>query len=264
MTLEILRYELARGWRGMLGWMLALSAVATLYLSLYGSIAETLNTSSPLMQSLPPSLMKSLSFDAITSGAGYAQSTLYGLLGFVLLTVASIVWGTAAVAGAEESGSLELTLSHSISRSSYYAQALLTLMVRTGLLAATAGTMTFLWNGPGKLAIDTGNIIPMCISYWLIGLTAGCTALGVGAVFGAKKVAIAAGAGLAVLSYMMNALGRQNPNWEWMLNISPYHWAYGSSPLANGWDGANLLGLALLSAVFVLLGWAVFNRRDIV
>ncbi len=261
--MEIFRYELARSWRGTLGWMVAIAAAATLYLSLYGSIADMMTGSDSMLNSLPPALTKSIGFDAISSGAGYAQSTLFGLLGFVLLVIASVVWGTSAVAGAEESGHLELTLAHAVSRTGYFLQMLLALLVRTGLIAATVGVMTFILNEPGSLNLNTSNILPMCVSYWLLGVACGSAALGVGAATGAKRLATGAGATIAVLAYMLNALGKQNPDWEWMLTTSPYHWTFGESPLMNGWDGQGVLWLSLLSLFFILLGWAVFTRRDV-
>lgn len=261
--MEILRYELAQTWRGTLGFMVAVALAATLYLSLYGSIADMVSGPGSMVSQLPEAFTKTVGFDAITSGAGFAQSSLYGLLGFILITIAAIVWGTTAVAGAEESGHLEITLAHNVSRTSYFFQTFVGLLLRTGAMAVTAGVMTWLLNEPGKLDIEPAHIIPMCISYWLLGLSAGCAALGVGAVSGQKRFATGAGAGVAVVGYVLNALGRQNADWEWMLHASPYHWAFGESPLSNGWDGMGILWLVLLSTAFVVLGWAVFIRRDI-
>lgn len=97
-----------------------------------------------MVSQMPEALTKTVGFDAITTGAGYAQSTLYGLLGFVLITIASISWGSSAVAGAEENGRLELTLAHSVSRSGYYLNMLLALLVRTAAMAGLGVDAPFL------------------------------------------------------------------------------------------------------------------------
>lgn len=80
---------------------------------------------------------------------------------------------------------------------------------------------------------------------------------------GSRKAATGAGAALAVTGYVLNALGHQNPDWEWMHRFSPYHWAFGNSPLTHGLDGAGTLYLALLVGAVIVLGLLVFRRRDL-
>ena len=50
---------------------------------------------------------------------------------------------------------------------------------------------------------------------------------------------------------------------NWLSYFSPYHWAYGDSPLqtGNAWGGMGLL--AGLCAVLFALGYAAFTRRDV-
>ena len=53
----------------------------------------------------------------ITSGIGYLNSQIYAFVGPLLLLIFAIGIGSALVAGEEESGNLELTLSHPLTRS---------------------------------------------------------------------------------------------------------------------------------------------------
>lgn len=165
MRFEILRNEVSSTSRALFLWCLGVLTAASLYLGLYGSIAEFVSGPNSMVSQMPEALTKTVGFDAIATGAGYAQSTLYGLLGFVLITIASISWGSSAVAGAEENGRLELTLAHSVSRSGYYLNMLLALLIRTAAMAATAGLATWAWNVPGDLNIDLENIAPMVLAY---------------------------------------------------------------------------------------------------
>ena len=263
MRFEILRNEVSSTSRALFLWCLGVLAAASLYQGLYGSIAGLVSGPNSMVSQMPEALTKTVGFDAIVTGAGYAQSTLYGLLGFVLITIASISWGSSAVAGAEENGRLELTLAHSVSRSGYYLNMLLALLIRTAAMAATAGLATWAWNVPSHLNIDLENIAPMVLAYWLLGLSAGAASLSVGAMTGSRKAAAGAGAALAVTGYVLNALGHQNPDWEWMHRFSPYHWAFGNSPLTHGLDGAGALYLALLVGAVIVLGLLVFRRRDL-
>jgi ABC-2 type transport system permease protein len=64
-----------------------------------------------------------------------------------------------------------------------------------------------------------------------------------------------------VVGYVFNAVGPQSPDVEWPLNLSPYRWTYGNSPMANGWAAAGWLWVmpALLTAVSAV----ALHRRDI-
>ena len=95
-------------WRSTLGWAAGLAATIFIYLPLYPSIGGSPEMQG-VMDAFPPEMIKALNYDQITSGPGYAQATMFGLIGFLLMTIASVAWGAAAVGGDEESGQLELT-----------------------------------------------------------------------------------------------------------------------------------------------------------
>lgn len=48
-----------------------------------------------------------------------------------------------------------------------------------------------------------------------------------------------------------------------MHRFSPYHWAFGNSPLTHGLDETGTLYLALLVGAVLVLGLLVFRRRDL-
>lgn len=104
-------------WRGLLAWAAAIVAVLLLYLPLYPSMQTP--ELSQMINNLPSELVQALGYEDITSGAGYTQATFFGLIGFILIIIAAISWGSAAIAGNEESGQLELTLAHAVGRVQY-------------------------------------------------------------------------------------------------------------------------------------------------
>ncbi|MBF6842443.1 hypothetical protein, partial [Acinetobacter baumannii] len=124
------------GWRGQIGWSLGIALAIGLYLPLFPSLQSP--ALAQLMSSLPIELVNTLGFDQIASGAGYAQSTFFGLIGFVLAAIASTSWGSGFIAGAEESGRLELTLAHAVSRTQYALESAAALVVRMLALGMVA------------------------------------------------------------------------------------------------------------------------------
>lgn len=241
-------------------WAAAVVVVMSIYLPIYPSMGSA--EMNEMLAALPKTLVKALNFEQVTSGAGYAQSTFFGLIGFVLLSIAAINWGAGFLVRREDDGSLELTLAHAVSRTTYYIQAATSLIVRVVLLGAVAAVYAQVLNKPAELGLSTANIVAETAALVGITLLAGTLAFAVGAITGRKMWAYLAGAALPVGAYILDAVGRLNEI-EWLTAISPYSWAYGTTPLLNGPDWAGLLWLYLSITALLVTGWVVFNRRDL-
>ena len=261
-TLPLFRRALVDQWRSTAAWTVGLAAAILLYLPLYPSIGN-----SPEMQdmvnALPPELTKALNYDQIASGPGYTQATIFGLIGFLLMTIASVAWGAAAVAGDEESGQLELTLAHAVTRPQVVLERALAMGVRIVALAAVVFVLVWVLNEPAQLGIETQHLFGATILFAGLGLLSGMAALFAGAASGRKVYGLAAGTGVAVLSYVFNAVGRQSPDLEWLLYLSPYHWAYGNSPVANGADWGAAAWLWGIAVALAGLSAVALHRRDV-
>jgi ABC-2 type transport system permease protein len=259
--LPVLRRTLADSWRSTIAWAVGLVAAISLYLPLYPSIGGT--EMAELIESLPPEMVKTLGFDQIATGAGYAQGTFYGLIGFVLLTIAACAWGANAIAGAEESGRLELTLAHGVSRTQYALESALAILVRLVVLVGLSLLLVLAYNEPSELGLESGDIVAASAALLGLILLIATVALAVGAVTGRRGVALGAGAGLAVVSYVLNAIGNQNEDLEVLHRFSPYDWAYANTPLTEGadWGGLGLLAAGVLVAVAVAT--VALRRRDV-
>jgi ABC-2 type transport system permease protein len=261
-SLPLFRRAFFDPWRSTLGWGAGLGAAIFLYLPLYPSIGGSAQMQD-MIDALPPEMTKALNYDQIATGPGYTQATLFGLIGFLLMTIASVSWGAAAIGGDEESGQLELTLAHGVTRAQVVLERALALLLRVLLLAALVFVLVRLLNDPAQLGIRPENLFGAAVLFAGLALLTGTAALCVGAISGRRTYGLAAGAAVGVLGYIFNAVGRQSPDVEWLLKLSPYHWAYGNSPMANGADWAAAAWLWGISAVLVLLGVAVLNRRDV-
>ena len=259
--LPVLRRWLVDGWRGLIGWSLGIAAVVFLYLPLYPSMRSPELVS--LLDSLPPELVRTIGYDNITTGAGYTQATFFGLIGFVLITIAGIAWGAAFTGGAEESGRLELTLAHGVGRVPYALQSALALLLKLVVLGVVAYLLIWAMNGPAELELDPMNLIAVTKAWVGLGLFSAGAAFAVGALTGRRSWALGAGAGVAVVGYVLQAVANNSENLDWLRVLSPFDWAYGDAPLANGFDW---VGLALLwggSAVLLAIGTVGLARRDI-
>jgi ABC-2 type transport system permease protein len=74
---------------------------------------------------------------------------------------------------------------------------------------------------------------------------------------------VGATAGVAVFAFLANGLAPQVDVLAWMQNISPFHWANGTTALREGFDPLMTLLLVSASAVAVTAAVFAFDRRDV-
>ncbi|HEU4808313.1 MAG TPA: ABC transporter permease subunit [Homoserinimonas sp.] len=261
-NLPLFRRALADSWSSLIGWSLGIVAAIMLYLPLFPSFGGN-EEMQALLDSLPPELVNAIGYDQISTGSGYAQSTFYGLIGFVLLTIAATSWGTTAVAGDEETGSLELTLAHNVSRSQVVLERSAAVIIRLAWLGLLSAILVIALNDAAELDIEPAHAFAGAAAIVGLTLLSGTVSVAVGALTGRRLYATAAGSGIAVLAYTVNAVANQSEDLDALHKWSPYHWAYGNSPLANGVDWGGLALLYGVSAALIVIAVVALNRRDL-
>jgi ABC-2 type transport system permease protein len=260
--LPVFRRNLSDSWRSLLGWTLGLAAVLFLYLPLYPSLGGG-GQLEDIISSLPPELVETLGYDQISSGAGYTQSTFFGLMGFLLTTIAAVLWGSAAIAGAEESGRAELDLAHGIGRGQYAIESAAAVLVRILWLGPFSGLVIWALNDSAELGLDGWRVVGASAALTGLASLTASAALLTGAVTGRRIWATGVGAGIAVVGYILQALAKQSDDLEWLNALSPYAWAYRQSPLAEGVDPGGLALTWGLAVVFVAASAVALRARDL-
>jgi len=260
-VLPLFRRNLADTWRGLLGWTVGILAALLVYLPLYPSLGGSGQMQS-MIDTLPPELVQTLGYDQIGTGPGYVQATFYGVLGFVLVTIAAVGWGTGAIANDEEDGQLELALAHGVTRGQLLAERAAAVFVKLLWLTLVSVIVVLGLDGPAELDIDRGPLLATATAFLGLTFLSAAAAIAIGGVSGRRSWALGAGAGVAVYGYALNALGNQSEDLAWLHDWSPYSWAFAGDPLTNGWDW-RIWVLYGVAAVLLLLGWLVFRRRDV-
>ncbi|GAA4858532.1 ABC transporter permease subunit [Saccharopolyspora cebuensis] len=262
-ALPLLRRDLAESRWGLVGWASGLAVFAGLYLPLFPTFGGRDSQLAELIRSLPPALVKTLGYEDIVSGAGYAQSTFFGLMAFALTAFAAVSWGSAAIAGAEESGRLELTLAHGVSRARHVLESALSVLVRVAGLALVAVLLVLALDGPSQLGLAPAHVAAAGVSLAGLAVLTGAASLAAGAATGRSRWATSAGAIIAFGGYGTNAVANQSPDLDWLHALSPYAWAWRGAPLEAGWDVPGLLALWGTGAVLVGAAVWLLDRRDL-
>jgi ABC-2 type transport system permease protein len=243
-------------------WGLALTVVTAIYVGFYPAVGGAEMQS--MVDALPEGLAQAMGYDQLGSAAGYLTATVYGLLGPALLLVFGISRGAKLVAGLEEDGGLELELTSPVARSQVARERLLALLGSLlVLVAVVAAATTLLWVAIDLEDVTIGGILAVSLGLFLLVAAVASVAFAAGAATGRRGVALAAGAGLAVVAYVADALGSTVAGASWLTTVSPWSWYLAEEPMRTGVDplGYGLLALVIVVAAAVAL--ATFGRRDL-
>lgn len=248
--------------RSLLGWTLAIVLVGCGYAAFWPTINDP--TFAELIENYPSSLLEAINYTNITTPAGYLSATVYGLVVAVLMTVFAIAAGTRIIAGEEEAGILDLTLSQPVSRLKVALQRFAALAASVLVMVAVFLLAMLAVAAPDQFdTIPLVNFVAMHLHLWAFTVMFGALAFAIGAASGRRSFAWGIGGGVAVLAYAASGIIPQAEGLEWVRDYSAFTWLNGNTPLSNGADPAQVLLMVAVSAVFVAIGAAAFTRRDI-
>lgn len=232
--------------------------LALLYVLLFPSIQESFEELDL------PEYMESF------SGAAGSYSTPEGYLATefftavpITLVIFAIVAGTAATAGEESAGTLDMLLAQPIRRRRVIVEKALGIgaAVSVALLAGLPGIYL------GQLFVDmdispwrtlAATIVTLPLLYLFAAL-----AMLLGAALPTRAMAVAAATALAVLAYVVYTVGALVDALSGVRKITPFYWSDASKALVGDfevWRTLVLLGVCI--GLVALATWA-FERRDI-
>ncbi len=262
--LPVARWVLTQQSRALIGWGVALAAVTGIYVSFWPAMGggEELQV---LIDGLPEGLVSALGYDGLGTAAGYLESTVFGLLGPVLLLVFVIGAAARTIAGAEEDGALELESCAPVARRRVLLERALALALSVVVLCLVAALVSVVLVLALAMDVEVGGILAATLGLTLLVLAHGAVTLAVGAATGRRTIALGAGAGLAVAGYVANAIGAMLDGGEWLRALSPFHWYLGGEPLVAGIDGVGVgyLGLVAVALAAIAVAVWVYDRRDL-
>jgi ABC-2 type transport system permease protein len=246
--------------RSLVLWSIALTAVAVLYISVYPAIGG--DEMAAMVETMPEGMATAFGYDDIGTAGGYLSSTVYGLLGPALLLVFAIATGTRLIAGQEEDGTLELEYAAPVGRGRLLFERMVALWCNVAVLVAVLTVVTLALVFAFDLDVAVRNVLAGSTGLLLLVLGFGTIGLAVGAATGRRAIGLGVAAGLAVVGFMLDAIG-PTIDAGWMTAVSPFSWYLADSPLRNGFDGQGLALLALVPAVAAGIAFAGFMRRDL-
>jgi ABC-2 type transport system permease protein len=247
--------------RALMLWSVAIAAVSAMYASFYpmmeGPEMET------LIEGMPEGLVAALGYDRIGTAAGYLESTVYALLGVILMMVFAITYGARVLAGVEEDGSLELEITSGVSRRRVLMERYASLAVHLVSMALAVTVAIALVALGIEMDIGLGGLLAGGLGMFLFALVVGSVTFTVGAATGRRGLALGLGAGFGVLAYLADAFAGMLDDGRWLEALSPFSWYLSGDPLTEGIDVLGFGGLVLLTVAALGVATVTFEQRDL-
>ena len=251
--------------RSLMWWTVGVAALIFVMIAFYPTIRDN-DEMLKLLEGMPKEMLALAGISdaaSMMSPAGYLQGRLFSLLLPLLLLVFAIGVGTRAIAGEEESRTIDLLLSHPLRRWQVVLQsfeAMLTLIVGLGIVIVLA-----LFIGALSIGMEIGldKLLAGTVNSVLLSLFFGTLALALGAWSGKRGLSMGIASTVAIVGYLINSLAEAVDWLQPLQKISPFYYATAGNPLR---DGLNLVRVGIMIVAIVLLVavavWS-FERRDV-
>lgn len=245
-----------------IGWTIGLVLYDWMISSFYSSIGNLADQMTILLESYPKELMAFFpSIEEFGSPVGYVDTYFSS---YMTLIIGIFAIGTCAklIVGDEENGILDLLIAHPISRTKFLWGRFLAFVTATVIILIGSWLG---WAIPAKgagLELSTLDFLLIMVPLFGILILFGSIALLLSMVMPAARLASGLTGALLVGNFLLIGMSSLNENLLPFFEVTPLYFYQGAKFIEDpnwGWIG----GIMGVSMGFLLLAWAIFQRRDI-
>ena len=244
-------------WRGAAITVVSLSVLLLFAMAAYRDLDISIYTD------LPASLQSLIGIPEDADVASLAYSAIYNSYGAMALGGLAIAMGAGYIAGEQRAGTLGVLLGNPKSR--------------TGVLVSKTAALLLIIGLGGVVLWGAGALAPQLLDVNIAGLQVGAytlhlvmntlvygfLALAIGAWTGKYGLAVAASAGVMVISFFAVGLLPLVDALAGFAKFFPWYYLSGSEPLLNGVDWAHIAILSVAIAALFAAALIGINRRDL-
>lgn len=183
---------------------------------------------------------------------------------YIPLIVGIFAVGAAAglLAGDEERGTLDLTLSYPVSRTSLFWGRWLAFAVATALILFIGYLGWAVTLPMSAMDVTWWALLLAFVPMWGLLLLFGALALVLSLLLPSARMASMTTGGLLVANFLLVGLANLNDNLRPIMDVTPFAFFQGGDAL-NGLNWGWVAGLTAVALLLSAAAWALFRRRDI-
>jgi ABC-2 type transport system permease protein len=258
----ILRNTLSRNRGSIIAWGIALGLYALFLVGFYDKALEMQPTFQTALENYPPELLAFIGdIPSLFTPSGFLDTYVFSYMALIV-GIFAVVTGSGLLAADEESGVLDLLISHPVSRTQLF------LGRAFGFFVATALILALMWTGavvaaPGtSLDVTLDQLAAPHVSLFAFLALFGGLAMFLSMALPSRRLAASLAGLILVASFMITMISAVSPDLEPLNRISPFGYYQGGEAL-SGLNWTWVAGLLVMTAVLELGAWWLFMRRDI-
>jgi ABC-2 type transport system permease protein len=244
--------------RSLLAWGIPLGLWSAFVVAIFPSVEGAL---SKAVQSYPDALKEAFGISRLTSVEQYLQAEMLSLIVPLAMGYLAVRAISSGLAGAAESGRLEVLLSAPVSRARLVAAGFAATAVELAIVLALTVILTCLGSLAADAHLPLGSALAGYANVWPPALLfAGFGAIATG--FSLRtSVVTGAVAGVLVTMYLIDLIGRLDPDLSGIRYVSVFKY-YGNA-IEDGIDPLAFAGVTIVAVALAALGAWLFERRDL-
>jgi ABC-2 type transport system permease protein len=256
-----LKHTLGRMRGQMIGWSIGLALYGLLLIWFYDSIAGMENFQQ-FLQNYPEEMTAFFkSMTELNTPKGYLDTYYFGYM-TLFIGILAISAGAGLLVSDEEKGILDLVLAHPVSRTALFCGRLLGLVAILAIVLAVSWLSWVIPSGGAGPKLTWIEFLRPFLPLFAVLLLFGTLALLLSMLLPSGRIAGMISGALLVADFLLVGLANSNQDLKQIVKFTPLYYYQGGDAVTGlnwGWLG----GLLAASALFALLAWLLFRRRDI-
>lgn len=257
----VLRLESRKHVRSSVFLIVVFALLSALYFSMFPGIQEEMDV---LEEAFPSYMFDLFGIEELHTIEGFIAAEIYSFFWVLLVAIYFAYVGAGLIAGDVQNRKMDLMLANPVSRESVILQKIAALWVP--LVALNVGVPVIVYVGALVIG-ESFNPVALAMAH-LLSVPYLLVCAGIGLVISVLvdhvRTARAAALSLVFVLWLIDAVSRVDPDFEWIGDFTPSQY-YDETAILVREEYAFLDAGILLVAFFVLLGLAllIFTRRDI-
>ena len=251
--------------RSFIFWTIGILLLIALYMALYPSIKESAAELNAYMDKMPE-VLRNAFLDEETNYAsplGYISSEIYTQMLPILFLFFAIGFGSSAVAGEEEKGTLDIVLATPMRRSRFVIEKFAALVIGLGYLSVLIILSLYFGSKFVDINITLSQLTSATFNLFLLSLNFGVFAFFIGSLTGSKSLSVGLTTAFAVISFFVSAFYKLVDQLDKIKEFSPFYHYSNKSALIHGVDWASATLLIWVILGLFVLSVAAFAHRDL-